>query len=172
MSLCRFPVRLLLAITLLASAGAQQAAQPAIGRALPLNHFSASRLTQTDSKSFYFMPIAVGDDYFDGTSSPERVERHMRIARQVGARYLRCSFTWDAIEKAKGQYHWDFWDRLVNTAERNGIELIPYVAYTPEWAALVKEDFWTQPPYDLQLLADFMYQAARRYRGRIQAWEI
>jgi hypothetical protein len=85
------------------------------------------------------MAIAVGDDYFDGTSSPERVERHLRVARDIGASYLRCAFTWNAIEKAKGQYDWAFWDRLVEAAESNGIELIPYVAYTPEWAASVKK---------------------------------
>ena len=127
---------------------------------------------QTDPQGFYFMPIAIGDDYFDATSSPERVERHMRVARDVGARYLRCAFTWNAIEKAQRQYDWPFWDRLVNAAERAGNGLIPYVAYTPEWAALVKQDFWTQPPLDPQLYADFMYQAALRYRGRIHAWEI
>jgi hypothetical protein len=171
----RFAPRLLLVVSVLAasSIAAQQAAQPAkLARALPLNHFAASRLTQTDARGFYFMPIAVGDDYFDGTSSPERVERHLRVAREVGASYLRCAFTWNAIEKAKGQYDWTFWDRLVEAAERNGIELIPYVAYTPEWAASVKEDFWAQPPSDPQLLADFMYEAALRYRERIHAWEI
>ncbi len=161
-----------LAFALSAAGFGQAAPTPKLERALPLNRFATSRLTQTDAQGFYRMPIALGDDYFDGTSSPERVERHMRAAHEAGAQYLRCSFTWNAIEKAPGQYDWAFWDRLVEAAARNRIELIPYVAYTPKWAASVKEEFWTQAPVDPQLYAQFVYRAASRYRRRIRAWEI
>ena len=142
------------------------------GRALPLNYFEDSRMLRTDARGFYAMPLAVGDDYFDGTSSPERVRRHLQAARQVGARYLRCSFTWNAIEKAPGQYDWRFYDRLVDMARQDRIEILPYVAYTPEWAAVGKANFWQYPPRDPARYAEFMYQAVRHYRGRIRTWEV
>src|SRR5947209_8246779 len=68
-----------------------------------------SRLRDVDQAGYYSMPAAVDDDYFDGTSSRERVQRHLRIAREVGARYLRCAFTWNAIEHEPGKYKWAFW---------------------------------------------------------------
>lgn len=147
-------------------------AEPQILRELPLHHFPASRYTQTDTRGFYFMPTAVEDDYFDGTSPISRVERHFAAARAVGSSYLRCAFSWDAIEKEPGQFDWTFWDKLVDLAAQNHVGLIPYIAYTPRWSAGEEKEFWKQPPSDPQAYADFMYRIANRYRGRIAAWEI
>ncbi len=118
------------------------------------------------------MRIAIGDDYFDGSSPLSRVQRHFAIAHRLGVRYLRCAFSWDAIEPAPGTYDWRFWDALVALAARNDVQILPYVAYTPKWAARDATDFWRQPPRDPRLYADFMYTIARRYRGRIRSWEI
>jgi hypothetical protein len=141
-------------------------------RALPLNRFPDSRAVNTDASGFYFMPTAIGEDYFDGTDPPERVERHLHTAQLAGVKYLRCAFSWNGIEPERGTFKWKFWDDLVSRAEKHGIRLIPYVAYTPEWAARSKQDFWRQPPADPQLYADFMQRIAARYRGRILSWEL
>jgi hypothetical protein len=137
-----------------------------------INPHLNARSTQADAQGFYWMPTAVADDYFDGTSSRERVRRHMQVAHQTGAKYLRCAFTWNAIEPQEGQYNWPFWDMLLEEAERANVQLIPYVAYTPEWAAESADQFWKRPPRDPKLYADFMFRIARRYRGRIHSWEI
>jgi glycosyl hydrolase family 39 (putative alpha-L-iduronidase) len=148
-----------------------QQAEP-LSRVLPLNRFETSRSASATGQGFHRMATSIGDDYFDGTSPPSRLQRHFAVARQVGVKYLRCAFSWDAIEKKQGQYDWRFWDHLVDLAEQNGIRLLPYVAYTPEWAARAPENFWKQPPRDPQLYGDFMYTIAARYRGRILSWEI
>jgi Glycosyl hydrolases family 39 len=140
--------------------------------ALPLNRFPVSRHAQDNAAGFYHMPAGVADDYFDGTSPVSRVKRHLKVARKVGAKYLRCAFSWNGIEPEQGKFRWQFWDNLVRLAEQNRIELIPYVAYTPRWAARKGKDFWKQPPRDPKLYADFMFQIATRYRGRIRSWEI
>jgi hypothetical protein len=137
-----------------------------------INSHLNARSTQADAEGYYWMPTGVADDYFDGTSSQERVRRHMQVAHEVGAKYLRCAFTWNAIEKQPGKYDWAFWDMLLAEAERANIQLIPYVAYTPEWAAGTADQFWKRPPTDPKLYADFMYRIASRYRGRIHSWEI
>ena len=126
-------------------------------RELPLNRFLPPR-----SNGFYYMPTAIGDDYFDGTDPPSRIERHFAIARRAGVKYLRCAFSWNGIEHEAGKYDWTFWDRLVEEAGRSGIGLIPYVAYTPEWAAREAKDFWKQPPREPRLYGDLMYRAAER----------
>ncbi len=141
-------------------------------RVLPLNRFPDSRHIQAGPNSFYLMPTAVEDDYFDGTSPLSRVQRHFSLAHKAGATYFRCAFSWNGIEKTKGTYDWTFWDQLVSLAEQNHIGLIPYVAYTPRWGARDEKEFWKQPPVEPQLYADFMYRIALRYRGRIAAWEI
>jgi hypothetical protein len=137
-----------------------------------INPHLNTRTTQADAEGYYWMPTAVADDYFDGTSSRARVHRHMEIAKEVGATYLRCAFSWNAIENRRGHYNWAFWDMLVDEAEKAHIQLIPYVAYTPEWAAETPDQFWKRPPTDPKLYANFMYRIASRYRGRIHSWEL
>lgn len=161
---------LLLALSCWPAQLSEQANRPI--RALPLNRFSASRESATDPMGFYFMPTAIGDDYFDGTSSIARLRRHFAIARRAGVKYLRCAFSWNGIEKEEGKYDWRFWDTLVALAAQNKIQMIPYVAYTPAWAARDAKDFWKQPPRDPKLYADFMFTLATRYRGQILSWEI
>lgn len=118
------------------------------------------------------MSTAIGDDYFDGRDTRERVHRHLQVANELHVHYLRCAFSWNGIEPEQGRYDFRFWDMLVNEATRAGIELIPYVAYTPEWAAREKEDFWEQPPADPQNFSKVMEKLATRYRGRIHSWEL
>src|SRR3954469_6673436 len=160
---------LLLAFTFIAHA---QAPAPAPQRALPLHRFPVSRQAQPDRRAYFQMAFAIGDDYFDGRDTRARVRRHLRVAQQVGAKYLRCAFSWNGIELRDGQYDFRFWDMLVAEASRAGIRIIPYVAYTPEWAARSPKDFWQQPPRDPALFARVMRTLASRYRGKILSWEL
>lgn len=118
------------------------------------------------------MDTAIGDDYFDGHDTRERVLRHLKVARELHVHYLRCAFSWNGIEPEQGKFDFRFWDMLVDESSQAGIELIPYVAYTPEWAAREKKDFWEQPPADPRTFADVMEKLAARYRGRIHSWEL
>lgn len=140
-------------------------------RALPLNHFPYAQ-NHAAADGLKRMAVGIADDYFDATSPPARVRRHFEIAHQLGVKYLRCAFSWNAIEKSAGIYDWSFWDRLVTEAQLAGVTLIPYVAYTPRWAASSEKNFWSQPPRDPALYGKFMYQIVSRYKGRIPAWEI
>src|SRR5579883_748226 len=172
-SLLRLPfyAALLVALTPFTLYAAQET--PTLIRNLPLNQFAVSRENRGNAHGFYTMATAIGDDYFDGTSSQARVRRHMAVAHLLGVKYLRCAFSWNGIEPQSGNYNWAFWDNLVSEAHRNNIELIPYVAYTPKWAVRNPEkDFWKEPPRTPALYAQFMYDAATRYRGQIKSWEI
>jgi hypothetical protein len=118
------------------------------------------------------MSTAIGDDYFDGKDTKARVKRHLAIAKKLGVRYLRCAFSWNGIEPERGKFQFAFWDMLVDQARRSGIEVIPYVAYTPEWAARDRKEFWKQPPTDPRLFANVMTALATHFRGRVHSWEI
>lgn len=145
---------------------AQDLQSPAATRESPKTKLSAQRA------AYIRMAIAIGDDYFDGKDTQERVRRHLQVAKAVGARYLRCAFSWNGIEPERGRYRFEFWDMLVAEASRAGITLIPYVAYTPEWAASSEFEFWKQPPSDPKDFANIMRTLALRYRGSIRHWEL
>ncbi|MDT8069325.1 MAG: beta-galactosidase [Terriglobia bacterium] len=118
------------------------------------------------------METAIGDDYFDGHDTRERILRHLRIAKALHVHYLRCAFSWNGIEPEPGKFDFRFWDMLVDEASRAGIQIIPYVAYTPEWAARKKQQFWEQPPSDQGAFTRVMTALATHFRGRIHSWEL
>ncbi|MDF3057671.1 MAG: hypothetical protein K0R17_1886 [Rariglobus sp.] len=94
--------------------------------------------------------------------------------RLAGARVLRIAFGWDAIEPGRGHYDWSFWDDFVRMAvDEFGIKLIPYVCYTPQWAASDDgADFWRSPPRDPEDFARFMTTIVGRYKHAIHSWEL
>ncbi len=138
----------------------------------PISSPAAHAGPAPDAHGYFQMHTAIGDDYFDGKDSVARIRRHLHIAREAGVRYLRCAFSWNGIEPQQGTYNLQFWDTLVEQAWRAGIELIPYVAYTPKWAAGEEDGFWKHPPRDPAAYATVMRMLATRYRGKIRHWEL
>jgi hypothetical protein len=71
-------------------------------RDLPLNRFPESRPASTYGDS-YFMPTALGDDYFDGTSSVRRLQRHFAAARRARVKYLPLRIQLERDRAGAGQ---------------------------------------------------------------------
>jgi hypothetical protein len=114
------------------------------------------------------------EDYPEESRSLEKARSDLAHARHVGARVLRVSFGWDAMEPTRGVYDWTFWDDFVRLAtEEYGLRLIPYVCYTPKWAAEdAGENSWRSPPKDPADFARFMSALVARYRHAIRSWEL
>lgn len=133
------------------------AARPAAGRLLPA------------------FTLGLCEDYPEESRSLDAARRDLELARRCGATVLRVGIGWDAIEPQPGRFDWSFWDEWIRMAiEEFGIRPIPYVCYTPRWAASRPddEDYWRSPPSDPQAFGRFMRVIAQRYRGRITSWEL
>lgn len=102
------------------------------------------------------------------------VERDMELLESAGIRLLRVSIGWDSVEPEQDRYDFEFWDRFVEQARSHRVRLIPYVAYTPRWAADggTQEDFWKRPPRDDGQFAEIVALLAGRYRETIDSWEL
>ena len=120
------------------------------------------------------MDIGLAEDYPKDIATIAGARNDFLLLQTNHLNVLRFAFPWDAIEPARGQYHWAFWDEFVRLAtDEYHVRLIPYVCYTPRWNSAGNEtNFWRQPPVDLAAFQDFMRQITRRYRGRIHSWEI
>lgn len=118
--------------------------------------------------------LGLCEDYPEETRSLDAARRDLAVAREVGARVLRVAFGWDAIESERGRYDWSFWDDFVPLAvDEYHVTLIPYVCYTPRWAASdMGENFWRSPPRDALDFENFIRVIATRYRGKIRSWEL
>ena len=93
----------------------------------------------------------------------DRVER-------AGIGWVRIDFIWAAVETQRGVYDWHVYDALVGAAEQRGLSVLAIIAYTPQWATDGPEIAGV--PRDVEDWKTFCTKAAKRYRGRIAAWEI
>jgi hypothetical protein len=97
--------------------------------------------------------------------SLEEMEPIARQARDAGVKWSREDFSWSRIEPRPGEFRWDYYDRLVDCARRNGITVYAIVGYWTSWSKN-----YTSEGVD-QYVA-FLRQLVRRYRDRIKQWEI
>lgn len=98
----------------------------------------------------------------------EVADRDLGLLKDAGFRWVKQYFAWQDIEGAgKGQFDWSRTDRIVNQVEQHGLKLLVRVSEDPD------RPFWAgSPPANAQHFADFVGAVARRYRGRIQAYQV
>jgi hypothetical protein len=125
----------------------------------------------------HFKPIsfAVLEDYDKGASL-DRVARDFALIRELGATAWRGSFGWDDYEPARGRYDFAWLQRFAALADSSGIELHPYLGYTPAWAASGGRDdqVWNDPPKSPEEWATFVEAIATALAGHpsVRSWEI
>lgn len=130
---------------------------------MPLNRFQ-----QTGE---YFSPVlGLCEDYPRGTPVSE-IERDFSLMNEYGIRDMRVSIAWGDYETAKNYFpDWSLLDEKVRLAQEYGIELYPYICYSPSWATV--DGTWRSPPLDLQDWYDFVYTVVTRYKEEITYWEL
>jgi hypothetical protein len=84
--------------------------------------------------------------------------------------WVRLTIRWSELEPAPGVWQFADLDRDVDAARARGIEVLGLLSTTPEWAG--GGDHGAVPPEDLGPWREFVGRVARRYRGRIAAYEI
>jgi len=92
--------------------------------------------------------MAIGEDYRRGDPF-ERIDRDFQLMTDLGLSEWRGSISWIDQEPVRGQYDFAWLDEFLVRAERHGITLHPYVAYTPAFAARPTgstENRWNRPP--------------------------
>ena len=93
------------------------------------------------------------------------MDRAAALAEAAGIKWSREEFGWAGIEPQRGQFQWDHYDAVVETALRHGISVYGLIDY---WSP------WTQP-FTEAGIADYCRYAqalVRRYGDRIKHWEI
>lgn len=100
------------------------------------------------------------------------------IARtqDLGFNWIKLFLHWSSVQPTRtSALSWGGLDSLVNSAQAAGIEVLLRIDGTPSWArdpACNAPDQKNYPPNNVQELADFMYQVALHFRGRVAAYEI
>lgn len=147
-------------------------APSAEARALPLRRSAWSRASSTDARGFYAMPLALCEDFPEESTTPARVAADMALARDVGAKALRFGLGWDGVEEAPDRLDFHAVDAIIDDARAAGLEPIPYIGFTPAWAARDPDAPHRSPPRDPSAYARFVEACTARYRGRVRSWEL
>lgn len=123
------------------------------------------------------LELAILEDYDKGEDLA-LVERDFLTFRELGIRTWRGSFGWDDYEPRRGRYDFTWLHEFVRRAERRGITLRPYIAYTPAWAASPgggsDGQVWNDPPRrvdDWRRFVAALAHAMSRHRN-IASYEI
>lgn len=113
---------------------------------------------------------------------PEKVDRALVMIADAGFRWIRQEFPWEDIEiSAKGDFWdhkwdksaWEKYDRIVELANRHGLQIIARLDNPPDWSRAAGAAAGTlAPPDRYEDFGDFVYAVVSRYRGRIRYYQI
>lgn len=121
---------------------------------------------------------------------PDKVERQLQMIAEAGFTWIRQQFEWAEIEvDGRGQFTdsrndmtgdgvpdtinaWDKYDRIVDLAERYGLQIQARLDNPPAWTHADPAIGSFAPPDDVQDFVNFAVAVAERYRGRIRYYQI
>lgn len=103
---------------------------------------------------------------FQETVSPKVFD----LLEMAGVRWVRLGFRWDEIEPAKGIYHFDKSDAIVNLSIKHNIKILGVIAKTPEWASNANNT--VLPPQNYEDWKRFVRKVVTHYKGQINHWQI
>jgi hypothetical protein len=107
-----------------------------------------------------------------GAVSDAALEQQTALMARSGVESLRLTFSWAAMEPARGVFDFGSTDRLVAAAARHRISVLANVIGTPRWASdrPSSPKFTYYQPRDPAVFAEFMTAAVERYGPRGSFW--
>ena len=100
----------------------------------------------------------------DAMGEFDKLEQDLRLMKNAGIGWVRTDFTWAAIEPEQGEFRFERFDTVVDTAARYGIRVLPILDYSSPWAGLAHEnlDAWTR----------YVDATVRHFHERLRIWEV
>lgn len=95
------------------------------------------------------------------TLTEQQIRDQLTEVKDTGLGWMRTDFDWAHIEPSKGQFNWQYYDRLVTAANEVGIKLLPSLGYSVGWSNGSQGN--RVPPTDMQDYADFAVAVVTRY---------
>jgi hypothetical protein len=101
-----------------------------------------------------------------------KIQRSLRLVREMGATTIVELFPWAYIEGQPGRYDWHHPDRIIRMARHEGLRVIARLGVVPDWARYAPDErdrpprpLYTLPPARYADFAAFVGAFAARYRG-------
>lgn len=104
--------------------------------------------------------------------TPTQRAQSLAFVAAIGATSIRLDFPWRWLEPQKGSFNWALIDPVISAAEAYGLSILAVLHTTPSWAALGGSTNQQTQPANTTNWANFVDRVAKRYAGRIAAYEI
>ena len=96
--------------------------------------------------------------------------RSLQLAKDAGMPWIRQQVRWMDLHDKSGTIYWGELDNIVSDASNMGVKLLISVVRAPGWASNGNNGMPTREHFnDFNF---FMGEMAKRYKGRVQAYEI
>ncbi len=117
--------------------------------------------------------LGISEDvqYLSGQALGARLDNYVRL----GVRWVRFQLQWAYVEPSPGSYDpaWVAgYDALMSAISKRGLKAIVEIQTTPPWARGAGCSGVLCAPADVSAYAAFAGAVAKRYAGRVGAWEI
>jgi hypothetical protein len=96
--------------------------------------------------------------------SPD-LEARLKAMQELGIKWGRQDFTWRRIERSKGEYEFEPYDRLVDACRAHGLLLFGNLTYAPDFYDMRSDD-------GIAAYAAFARAAVRRFAGKVDYWQL
>jgi polysaccharide biosynthesis protein PslG len=110
-----------------------------------------------------------------------KIDKTYQLAREAGIGWVKQQFPWEDIQLSPGkdgfwddrlnQSTWDKYDRIVDLARKNNLEIIARLDRPPKWSR--QDNSVAQAPPDrFEDYGDFVYAFVSHFKGRIKYYQI
>jgi hypothetical protein len=125
----------------------------------------------------YSVPEAreIPEDYFGvhPSNSKGPPEKLYEFLDEMGVVWLRSTFNWSSVERRMGVWDYSEYDDFVEESLHAGKKVLAILAYDVSWVhGDSKKRRWSIGPEELPYYLRYVEETVRRYRGKIQAYEI
>jgi len=122
----------------------------------------------------------------NGEIRVDLLDEAFQKSHEAGVRSARIAVWWCLTEPERDSYRWQELDVAFQIAQNYGMEIVPQIFYTPDWAAIGHDSGATcfdhenyprnLPPQDWNDWSDFMAALTKRYgasgKNLVHNWEI
>ena len=131
------------------------------------------------------------DSWWGDAQNAQSLGAQISLMQELGVQLFRVELPWPFVAPTMpggsaydstlaqnpdwGGYQWSRFDLIVQLTTQAGIQLVPQVVYSPDWAsgvAATTNGGPDDPPQSAQYFGDFMTAAVTRYKGQIHYWEM
>ena len=105
--------------------------------------------------------------------SPGALDSQMATMARSGVESMRTNFVWAALNPAPGVYDWSTTDQIMSDAANHGLQVLPVVEFTPQWASSSPSHAWLYyAPKNYSTFATFMTALIQRYGPSGSFWKL